>query len=169
MMPPPTAWSDWVAARGGVPTVGEPLAVRVDGAPRPQGSKRLVGRHMAETAAGLPEWRAAVARAARAAALAQRWTLATAGEPLAVVCRFAMPPGAVRGRRLVRAGTRAAWSATAPDADKLARALLDGITDSATVWSDDRLVAALAVVRVWAGTAADPTPGATFTVARLRE
>jgi crossover junction endodeoxyribonuclease RusA len=152
----------------GWPVVDPWLVVTVDGPPRPQGSKRALGRGvLVESSQGLPAWRARVAAAAAAAADDADWV--PLAVPTMVALRFAMPPGVARGRRLARGVQGPVPSPSSPDLDKLVRAVFDGLGDSGRVWVDDRVVAAVAAVRVWAGTEADPTPGVAVVVAALAE
>ncbi len=109
----------------------------VIGLPAAQGSKRHVGNGvMVEMAKGHKPWRAAVAAAARDAA---------PGAPLTgplileVDFRFAMPksrPSAVRS---------AGWGpkTTAPDLDKLVRAVGDALIEGGLI-HDDALICAVA-------------------------
>jgi crossover junction endodeoxyribonuclease RusA len=124
------------------------LEFTVTGTPAPQGSKRAFvrnGRANLVEAAGntLKVWRADVAAAAAAAMAASDWY--TAETPVAVHVLF----------RLARPKSRPSdvWHATRPDADKLARAVLDALT-TARVWHDDSLVADLLVWKHYATPAA---------------
>ncbi len=110
----------------------------VPGTPRPQGSKRHVGRGvMVESSKYVEDWRHDVKQAA--------WTYRLQMEPLAVPLSvrldFNLPRpkyhygtnGAVKARyELSRPSSK-------PDIDKLARAVLDAITSSG-LWRDDSLV-----------------------------
>ncbi|WP_063017167.1 MULTISPECIES: RusA family crossover junction endodeoxyribonuclease [Nocardia] len=103
----------------------------VSGQPAPQGSKDYKGRNargkaiLVESAAGLPDWRARIAWTAH-----ERGWRPTGG-PFAADLVFVMP----RPK-----GTPAATPAAVkrPDADKLARAVLDALTGVA--WADDSQV-----------------------------
>lgn len=107
-----------------------PLLIRVIGQPAPQGSKRLVGRHLIESSAGVQPWRDSVAWAARSAAHAAHWTQPDG--PVAVDVRFYLPrPAAARRRRFPH---------TRPDLDKLIRSTLDALTTSGVVVDDARVV-----------------------------
>jgi Holliday junction resolvase RusA-like endonuclease len=117
---------------------------------------------MVEQSVHLPAWRQAIALVARAAAARAAWQPLT--DPCGVALRFAMPPGKARAPRLAAGWPHGAFTGQSPDLDKLVRAVLDGITDAATVWVDDRLVCTIGAQRVWAGTEVDPVPGVTVRV-----
>lgn len=111
---------------------GDFVQFHVDGVPVPQGSK-TVARGGGKTwlrdanAAVLKPWRHKVAAAADVGV--------TFTKPVAVTARFHMPRPA--RQRFDRPGVR-------PDIDKLARAVLDGITDGGLL-VDDSLVVRLVV------------------------
>jgi crossover junction endodeoxyribonuclease RusA len=110
----------------------------VPGIPRPQGSKRSLGRGvMVESSKYVADWRQDVKQAA--------WTYRLQMEPLTVPLSvrldFNLPrpkyhygsDGAVKPRYdLARPSSK-------PDVDKLTRAVLDAITSSG-LWRDDSLV-----------------------------
>ncbi len=81
-------------------------------------------------------WKQAVVLAVRA----QLWQPIRG--PVAVRLRFHMP----RPKRLPAA---ALWHTTKPDADNLAKAVLDALTD-AGLWSDDAQVAELTALKTYA-------------------
>ena len=102
-------------------TAADTLVFHVTGRVTPQGSKRIRGHGMVESSKGLPYWRARVTHQARLAMAEADWRILTA--PCAVTIRIATAPrGRARG-----------------DIDKLARAILDSMTD-AGVYLDDALV-----------------------------
>jgi Holliday junction resolvase RusA-like endonuclease len=71
------------------------------------------------------------------------------GVPVWVSLRFSMPTP----QRLVPTMRRQPgiyWHASSPDLDKTSRAILDALT-AGGVWRDDRLVASLSAVAVYAG------------------
>lgn len=114
----------------------------VIGIPQPQGSKTGFvqgGRAVIvdKNPKLLKPWRAEIARVAAAA-----WAEYGPGAPLDGAVRveatfvFERPKSVKREHPSVR-----------PDVDKLARALLDGITDAATVWKDDSQVIRLDVAK----------------------
>jgi len=112
----------------------------VPGLPRPQGSKKAVTRGgktvLIETAAGLSDWRTAVARAA--ATERERLGGRLLGPlSLTVVFTFPMPPS--RGPKARAAGI--GWKTTTPDLDKLVRAVGDALKVSGLIEDDARLAA----------------------------
>lgn len=111
------------------------LVVAVNGRPAPQGSKRLGERgQMREASPYLPAWRDAVKVATYRAYMA-------AGVDAAVLPLFRGPVGCSITFRM----TTEQRVDSAPDLDKLVRAVWDALTD-ARVWEDDGRV-----VRVAAG------------------
>ncbi|KAK2701934.1 hypothetical protein QYM36_019435 [Artemia franciscana] len=125
------------------------------GKPEPQGSKTGFVRGgraviVDKNPAALKSWRAEVARAAEAA-----WCYgAPVDGPVRVRAVFVLPRGASVKREL---------PSVRPDLDKLARALLDGITDAGCVWGDDAQVVRLDVSKVYGD-----APGAHVRVSRCR-
>lgn len=103
------------------------ISFTVIGTPVPQGSKRHVGHGvMVEANKALPSWRDSVVTAARAVAPAEP----LAG-PVRVVLDFRFLPVASAPYR-----TR---HVSAPDVDKLARAVLDALTIARVVVDDARV------------------------------
>lgn len=133
------------------------LEFDVIGRPAPQGSKRAFVRNgranLVEVAgATLKTWRADVEAAARAA-LSEEPILE---DPVEVHIGFRLPRPKSR--------PDGDWHGTRPDVDKLTRAVLDAMT-TASVWTDDCLVADL---RVWKRyTPAGSEPGASISVRRI--
>lgn len=129
------------------------ITFAVRGIPVPQGSVRAFiagGRaRVATKSAPLMAWRTAIATAA-ASAMAEQPVITG---PVKVSATFRMP-------RPKSAPKRVTWPATKPDIDKLARALLDGITG--VVIRDDSLVVVLD-----AGKFFDEAPGVHVRVERL--
>lgn len=132
------------------------LAFFAAGLPAPQGSKiyavskagKAYGR---ESAAGLPNWRRAVQEAAEAALMASDdWEESYDG-PVSVGITFYFPP--VASGRI--------WKTSAPDADKLARAVGDALT-KARVYKDDSRIVDLCVLKLH-----DALTGASIRVATL--
>ncbi len=123
----------------------------VAGVPQPQGSKTAYvrgGRAVVvdKNPALLKPWREAVSRAA-----AEKWadrTAFTGAVRVEAAFVLARPASVKREYPHVR-----------PDLDKLLRALLDGITDSGEVWSDDSQV-----VEVVSSKAYGAAPGVHVTV-----
>lgn len=109
----------------------------VIGTPAAQGSKRHVGNGvMVETAKGHKPWRQAVAAAARDVAEHDD-VAAPFDEPLrlSVVFRFAMPKSRKAAVRRNGVGPKV----SAPDLDKLVRAVGDALTESGLI-RDDALI-----------------------------
>lgn len=105
--------------------------VFVPGLPAPQGSKRHVGRGiLVESSKALGPWREMVKLAAHNRMLQRGLTMQTA-LPLVVEIEFVMPRPKSLGKRDPRHVKR-------PDVDKLARAILDGLTG--VVFADDSAV-----------------------------
>lgn len=108
------------------------------GTPVAQGSKRAIVRGgkavLLEMGVGHHSWRAAVALAAFQA----RQTLdVTLDGPLHVTARFRFQMPASRPKATREAGE--CWKISAPDLDKLARALGDGLTEGGLI-VDDRCI-----------------------------
>lgn len=155
------------------------LAVHVSGTPKPQGSKRgfvVPGKDGGKARAvvvdsnkrPLRDWRgdvtAAVQREMQATEdLAPDGWQPLAG-PLAVRLVFALPRPASAPK------TRRVWpSGRVGDVDKLARSVLDSLTD-AGVWRDDAQVVDLHVVKDYPGPAvAQTVPGVLITVHRVTD
>lgn len=124
------------------------IAFFVPGIPAPQGSKQAFVRGkravLVEMSKALPAWRAAVTTAARAAHQGP-----PLDGPLAVWIAFYLPrPKSVPARRRP-------YPTVTPDLDKLARAVLDGITDART-WTDDARVVDLTLTKRYQDPAAEP-------------
>jgi Holliday junction resolvase RusA-like endonuclease len=111
----------------------------VGGIPRPQGSKRGFLRNgriiLVEASKQLPEWRSEIVLAAREAIHDQNWVVADG--PCRVEAVFFIPKGKTVKRK---------FPTTTPDADKLARGLLDAMT-TAKVWLDDAQCVDLIVLK----------------------
>lgn len=114
------------------------LRFNVPGVPKPQGSKRgfiVGGRVNLVEASGndLKAWRQAITLTARRESAHQKWELTN--HPLHVSLDFMV----IRPAR----PKFTAFPAVKPDIDKLARAVLDALTDAKTVWVDDCQVVTL--------------------------
>lgn len=129
------------------------VTVRVAGVPAPQGSKtpKIVhGRPelFDANARALRPWRRAVTAAARAAVFqagAGDWTPIAGPVAVRLVFGFVRPVSHPRRTRTWPIGI-----GTVGDIDKLARAVLDSLTD-AGVWRDDAVVTELSVSKDWTG------------------
>jgi crossover junction endodeoxyribonuclease RusA len=123
----------------------------VPGKPAPQGSKRHVGRGiLVESSKAVGPWRERVALVAREAAGAPGPQMFTDGDPLMVRIEFVMPRPASTPKRTTPPAVKR------PDVDKLARAVLDAITD--VLIHDDSAVVSLTATKRLA--AIDEPPGA---------
>lgn len=145
------------------------LRVNVIGTPVQQGSKTgyvVNGRAILteNNKKKLRPWRAEVAACVKDAMTATGWT--TLDAPAEVTITFFHPRGVGHygtGRNAGRLKPSApTWKSTAPDIDKLTRAILDAITTSGAL-RDDARVARLVVEDRWADAAA----GARITIAPL--
>ena len=126
------------------------IRIVVRGTPAPQGSKRHVGGgRMIEMSKAVGPWREAVR------AETQR---VMAGIPIAGAVLVDINFGLKRPQGHYRTGRNAhlirpaapPYPAGRPDLDKLARAVLDGLTEGGA-WKDDGQVAKLAASKNWAG------------------
>ena len=144
------------------------MRIEVRGQPAPQGSKRPVrlgnGRvGMVEQSKAVGPWREAV-RAETQRAMLERPPL---GGPVYVSLKFTMP----RPKSHFRTGRYSAllradapvWPSGKPDVDKLARAVLDGLT-AGGAWKDDSQVVILAAEKAYA-----PHAGCVITVTELED
>ncbi len=156
------------------------LSVHVVGTPKPQGSKRAFvvkgkgsGKARAvvvdSAKAPLKDWRADVTHTVRRVLTeigyvpdAEDWQPLTG--PLAVRLVFALPRPASAPK------TRRVWPAgRVGDVDKLARSVLDSLTD-AGVWHDDAQVVDLHVVKDYPGPdIGQHVPGVRITVYRVAD
>ncbi len=128
------------------------MIIIVSGTPAPQGSKRHVGGgRMVEMSKAVGPWREAI-RTETQRAMLDRVPLAG---PVTVTIDFYLPrpKGHYRTGRnahLLRDGAPV-YPAGRPDLDKLARAVLDGIT-AGGAWKDDGQVAELTLRKLYATT-----------------
>jgi len=123
----------------------------VPGLPAPQGSKRYLGKGITvESSKRVAPWRADVRAAAETALNGDHQALWD--NPLAVQLAFFLPRPKSHygtGRNSDRLKDSAPlYPAVTPDADKLARAVLDGITG--VVFADDKTVVDLKVRKLYA-------------------
>jgi crossover junction endodeoxyribonuclease RusA len=132
--------------------MGHELTVTVAGKPAPQGSKRHVGNgRMIDMSPNLEPWRRAIQVTVRAA-LGAGWPNEAAAGPVAATVIFLLPRPASHYRTGTHAGqvkvSAPLHPATRPDVDKLARAVLDGLTMSGAI-KDDAQVVSLAAVKTY--------------------
>lgn len=132
------------------PALIAPTAIEfvIPGTPQQQGSK-IVSRYggMYDANKKLGPWRAEGIAAAQAAYDGPKIT-----EPLAVTARFYFPRpkghyGSGKNSMKVKPNAPT-FHASAPDTDKLCRALNDVLTQAGTIL-DDRLIVQLAAVKFW--------------------
>ena len=124
------------------------LSIAVPGTPIPQGSKRVVRGHLIDAnAKTLRPWRASIAAAAADAMNAGGHDTVTVPVSVTIYATFPRPKAHYRsnGELKPNAPNR---HATRPDIDKVARAVLDALTD-AGVWRDDAQVAGLMVRKAY--------------------
>ena len=133
------------------------MIIFVNGIPAPQGSKRHVGGgRMVEQSRAVGPWREAV----RAETQRARNGRPPLGGPVEVVIQFFLPrPKSAPRARL--------WPDRRPDLDKLARAVLDGLTDGGA-WEDDGQVVVLRLAKRFAGIAGR-LPGARIVIEEITE
>ena len=139
-----------------------------DGDPAPQGSKRHVGRGvMVESSKRVRPWQAIVTDAACKAMEASGWPIGDRGIVVAVSLTFIFRRP---DKHFRKAGLRLdapEHQSHAPDADKLARAVLDALT-AAGIYHDDGQVAVLTATKLYAGRDAGERPGVAISVEELR-
>lgn len=133
----------------------------VRGTPRPQGSKRSVGRGrktiLVEMSPGLKRWRVAVALAARDA-----MNVAAIGMikgPVTVELEFVMP----RPKR-----TNHPACDVTPDLDKMCRSVFDSLKVAGVIEDDSRVIRLTASKR-WARESGIEAPGCLVSVRAARE
>jgi Holliday junction resolvase RusA-like endonuclease len=141
-----------------------PLAIRVHGVPRPQGSLKLFraknGHEVAKYSDRTYEWRRIVTAAVRDAV----GELEPLGSAVVLHALFELPRpaghlGTGRNRGSVRASAPC-WPTTAPDLDKLLRLVDDAITDAGVVWLDDAQVVEIRARKTYAA----GTPGCSIRI-----
>lgn len=148
------------------------LSLTVVGNPIPQGSKRAILSRSTQkpivvdaNRIGLADWRATMT--AHAMRLRAEGDVATFQGPVKVVVDFRLRRPAdhylpINGKRAtpeLRSGAPT-YTTTAPDIDKLCRAVLDALTD-AGVWRDDAQVVELVATKTyseWPGVDITVTP-----------
>jgi crossover junction endodeoxyribonuclease RusA len=138
------------------------IVITVDGRPAPQGSKRLIGGRLVESSKAVRPWRDAVRSTAAAETRAiDGWE--PLREPVRVRIEFFLP----RPKSHYRANGELRpdaprWVSSKPDLDKLARSVLDALTDAGVV-ADDSFVVVLSAHKEYA----NASPGAEITVSTL--
>lgn len=139
---------------------GDRIEFDVFGIPRPQGSITAwvdnEGRQRAKYNGTLHEWRGAITVSCRAAYCGPKLI-----GPVAVLMDFELPRskshfGTGRNAGLIKASAPK-YPATAPDCDKLVRAVLDSVTMGGNVWQDDGQVCRMIVDKRYADV--DSAPG----------
>lgn len=111
------------------------MYLRIDGLPKPQGSKRVFnGRVVEASGNALKVWRKAIADACQANVNEDHQLLLG---PVKVEVDFYLP----RPQTVKR--SKRELPIVPPDLDKLARGMLDGIGQSQVVWGDDSQVVEL--------------------------
>jgi crossover junction endodeoxyribonuclease RusA len=115
------------------------MLITVRGIPAPQGSKRHVGGgRMIEQSKAVGPWREAV----RAETQRAMNHLPPLEEAVHVTVQFTLPRPKSIPKRVI-------WPAKRPDLDKLARAVLDGLTDGGA-WLDDGQVVKMGLIKHYA-------------------
>jgi len=134
------------------------MIIVVRGTPAPQGSKRHVGGgRMIEMSKAVGPWREAVR--SQCQLRMEKSGLIPALDAVAVEIDFYMPRPKSTPKRVL-------WPAKRPDIDKLARAVLDGLTEGGA-WLDDSQVVRLRVEKHYAD--APYPPGCTIVIAPMHE
>lgn len=115
--------------------------LRIEGLPKPQGSKRVFNGRVVEAAGNaLKVWRKAIAAECHAQINEDHKLMLG---PIAVEVTFYLPrPKTVSEKQRPQ-------PIVPPDVDKLARALLDGIGQSEVIWGDDSQVTELKATKVY--------------------
>lgn len=130
------------------------LTCNIPGTPQQQGSKRNVGKFSIEANANLAPWRADAIHLLRLAMVEQM--VVQYVDPVRVTATFtyARPAGHYgTGRNASRVKDSAPYfKASAPDLDKLQRALGDALTQAGVV-RDDALIATWVAIKAWDRTA----------------
>lgn len=117
------------------------MQLRIEGLPKPQGSKRVYnGRVVEASGNALKAWRKAIADACLAEVNENHRLLLG---PVRVDVVFYLP------RPKTVSEEKRPLPIVPPDIDKLARGLLDGIGQSQMVWGDDSQVIELRAVKVY--------------------
>jgi len=131
------------------------LTFQVTGEPKGQPRSRAFARKMGNVHVArfydsdvADEWKRAVQIVVLDAAIVHRWSL-TLG-PVAISMCFSLPrPKSHFGAKGLKASAPMHHSGK-PDADNLAKLVMDQITKSGKVWRDDSQVVSLRVEKLWA-------------------
>jgi len=131
------------------------LSYDVFGLPAPQGSKRCFNNRVVDAnPTKLKLWRKTVTEATIEVLENSQW--AVFDDPVEVTMKFYLPRGKTVKREL---------PTVPPDIDKLARSVLDSLTD-ANAWRDDSQVCKLVAFKVYAD---DREPGVYIEVCKYNE
>lgn len=128
------------------------MIITVRGIPAPQGSKRHVGGgRMVEQSKAVGPWREAIR--AETQKIRQQRHIPPVSRPVDVEIQFILPRpkshyGTGRNAKILRVSAPE-FPAGRPDLDKLARAVLDGLTDGGA-FNDDSQVVILRLAKVYA-------------------
>ena len=121
------------------------MIIVVRGTPAPQGSKRHVGNgRMIEVSKAVGPWREAV----RSETQQAMRSLMPAEGPISLFINFYLPRPKTLAKKVFLPAKR-------PDIDKLARAVLDGLTEGGA-WLDDGQVVRLVAQKNYAGESNPP-------------
>lgn len=126
------------------------LTAFIPGTPQQQGSKRRVGKVSIEANANLAPWRADAIYALRKAMEGEGIDTFTEPVSVEVTFTYARPAahyGTGRNSSVLK-DSAPTYKASAPDLDKLQRAVGDALTQAAVV-RDDALVVKWSSVKVW--------------------
>jgi Holliday junction resolvase RusA-like endonuclease len=125
----------------------EPLQVFVAGHPRAQGSKRIMRGHLVEMAKDLQPWKHAIAQRVSEERSGRQLVGPIGVRAVFFFNRPASHYGTGRNAGFVKA-MAPRWRESAPDVDKLVRALLDALTMSGLIL-DDRYVVSVSADKVY--------------------
>lgn len=143
------------------------LAFTVDGEPVGQGSKNYYRGRGVESSKKLPGWRSDVRSGAVLALQPGHWPdLWDAPIVVALTFRFQRPNGHFgTGRNSgILKESAPYYHAQTPDADKLARAVLDAMTS--VIYADDKTITVLSIRKNWADVG--EKPGVDVRIERMR-